>query len=129
MVNVQRLENNRWVTEGSCPEQEVHVFRIPARSQLTQALWPISQAAANQGAVTSEPIPPGVFEGNLQDLPTSTPFQFPAIEVPEGAIAPPFSLLKTDLPAGTYRIELGFTVGHPANASQATYSADLVVIG
>jgi hypothetical protein len=129
VVTVQRLENNRWVTEGSCPEQEVHVFRIPPRSQMTQVLWPISQAAANQGAVTSEPIPPDVFEGNLQDLPTSTPFPFPVIEVPEGAIAPPFSLLETDLPAGTYRIEFSFTVGHPAGASQATYSADFVVIG
>lgn len=129
VVAVQRLENNRWVTEGSCPEQEVHVFRIPPRSQMTQSLWPISQAAGNQGAVTSEPIPPDVFEGNVQDLPTSTPFQFPVIEVPEGAIAPPFSLLKTNLPAGTYRIEFSFTVGHPTGASQATYSAEFVVIG
>lgn len=128
VVTVQRLENTRWVTEGSCPPQEVHVIRIPPRSQLTHALVPISEGTGNQAPISSEPIPPYVFEGNLQDLPTSTPFQFPAIEVPEGAIAPPFSLLKNDLPPGTYRIEFGFTVGHPSGAAQTTYSANFSVI-
>ena len=128
MVTVQRLENTRWVVEDSCPAQEVYVFSIPPKSQLTRALVPISQSTGDQEPITSEPIPPYVFEGNLKNLPTSTPFQLPVIEVPEGAATPPFSLLKNDLLPGTYRIEFSFTVGYPSGAIHTTYSTDFTVI-
>ena len=128
VVTIQRLENTHWVMEGICPAQEVHVFIVPPKSELTRALVPTSQSTGDQGPITSEPIPPYVFEGNLKDLPTSAPSRFPVIDVPEGAGAPPFSLLKNDLPPGTYRIEFSFTIGHPSDSIQTTYSSNFTVI-
>ena len=128
MVTVQRRENNRWVTEGSCSGLEVYGFSIPARSQLTRALVTISPEAGSQSPIVSEPIPPHVFEGNLQDLPTSTAFPLPPVDVPEGAIALPISLLQDDLPAGTYRIEFSFIVGHPSGSVEMVYSANFDVV-
>jgi hypothetical protein len=74
------------------------------------------------------PVAPSTLT-DASRLPTAVPWRpgDPVREVPEGAVAAPFSPVSGDLAPGTYRVELSFAVGTAPEVARTAYSAPFVV--
>ena len=129
IVSLGRLDGQHWVNADSCPTLNVYVIEIAAMSDLTNPLGPASPPALPTGPVVIGPVGPSGSGGDLTNLPTVAPWQSgdPIREMPEGAIAPPFSATDDDLGPGTYRIEFGFAQGSSSGPVQTVYSEPFIV--
>jgi hypothetical protein len=110
--------------QESCPTLNVTVVEIPPQSQLIQALGAAASQPPGSGMLVLGPFYPLKTTQDLRGIPTITPWQpgDPTREVPEGAVAPFFSALDTDLEPGTYRLEFRYLLERYTDVVQTVYS-------
>jgi len=130
VVAVERLQDGQWSRIGACPTLNVTPTAIPGGSELIGTLPPELPAPNTHGPVVIGPVAPSISpeQGTLS---TAVPWkpEDPVREIPEGAVAAPFSTVSGDLAAGTYRIELRFALrpGAPPDDVQTAHSAPFEV--
>ena len=130
IVSVLRLQDGQWVKVDPCPTLNVTPHAISGGSELTRPLGPDMQAPNAPGPVVIGAVAPSISP-EITALPTTVPWKpgDPVREIPEGAVAAPFSTLSSDLAPGMYRIEFKFALRPGANSDevQTVHSAPFEV--
>jgi hypothetical protein len=119
IVSVWRLQDGQSLKVDACPTLNVTPTAIPGASELTRPLGPDIQVPNPPGPVVIGPVAPSISP-ELAALPTAVPWKpgDPVREIPEGAVAAPFSALSSDLAPGMYRIELRFALRPGATSDE-----------
>src|SRR6266542_986257 len=109
IVRVVRLQDEQWQQVEACIRVNVNVWEIPRMGALTRRLSEDVQGPSGE-VVIGGPVGPALSPEDVHLLPTLEPIQpdEPIPEYPVGAVAAPFSTLRSDLPPGTYRIDFQF---------------------
>lgn len=126
IVSVLQLQDGQWLKVDPCPTLNVTATAIPGGSELTRPLGPDMHVPNPTGPVVIGPVAPSVSPEQAA-LPTAVPWKpgDPVREIPEGAVAAPFSALSSDLAPGMYRVELRFAPrpGATSDEVQTVHSA------
>ena len=124
IVSLWRLDGQQWMNVDVCTTVNVYVTEIVAMSDLTRPLDPASQPPGATGPIVVGPISPSASGDDVTKLPTVAPWRSGDLTrvVPEGAIAPPFSVVGADLDPGSYRIGFSFAEGTVTGPVRTVYS-------
>ncbi len=136
VVRVQRQEAGQWITQGSTGSGgTASLITIAAKGKTRFVLGPATQESKTQGPMVGKPSVPGVYQGDLRDLPKVEPWKpgDPIREVPRGGPQAegqrlPTSCLSGEIVPGTYRIEFRFKLRPTSERAQKVYSKEFVVI-